>query len=245
MDPSVRIINADVSRIACGVRRSLLSFAGVCALVIPLTAHDIITTKLTYTRDISRLFALRCVACHGETSSIPLTSYQEVRPWAVDIKEQVLARSMPPWGAVKGFGDLSPDNGLTQEEILIIAAWVVGGAPRGDAALLPGDQPAPLPTPRESLNDALLVLTRTVLKKPLGMAGIRPQPDERVDSTRITARLPDGRVEPLLWLYRYDPSWDRVFQFRKRIILPRGTTVEASRPLRYYLETLKALSREP
>ena len=245
MDPSVRIINADVSRIACGVRRSLLSFAGVCALVIPLTAHDIITTKLTYTRDISRLFARRCVACHGETSSIPLTSYQEVRPWAVDIKEQVLARSMPPWGAVKGFGDLSPDNGLTQEEILIIAAWVVGGAPRGDAALLPGDQPAPLPTPRESLNDALLVLTRTVLKKPLGMAGIRPEPDELVDSTRITARLPDGRVEPLLWLYRYDPSFDRVFQFRKRIILPRGTTVEASRPLRYYLETLKALSREP
>ena len=245
MSPSVRIVTADVLRIACGIRRSLLLLAGLCALVMPLTAHDIITTKLTYTRDISRIFARHCVACHGERSSIPLTSYREARPWAVDIKEQVLARSMPPWGAVKGFGDLSPDNGLTQEEILIIAAWVVGGAPQGDAALLPRDQQATLPAPREKLTDALLVSTRTVLKKPLRMAGIRPQPEKLVDSARITARLPDGRVEPLLWLYRYDPSWDRVFLFRKRVILPRGTTVEASRPLRYYLETLKAPSPEP
>jgi hypothetical protein len=244
MRPSVKLVIADVLKIACGIRRLLLSLAGVCALLIPLTAHDIITTQLTYTRDISRICARRCVACHGERSSIPLTSYQQVRPWAVDIKEQGLARSMPPWGAVKGFGDLSPDSGLTQEEILILAAWVVGGAPQGDAALLPLNQPALLSAPQEKLSDALLVLTRTVLKKPLRMAGIRPQPEEWVESARITARLPDGRVEPLLWLYCYDPGWDRVFRFRKRIILPRGTTVEASRPLRYYLEILKAPSPE-
>ena len=232
-------------RIAYGIRRSLLPLVGLCALAVPLAAHDVITTKLTYTRDISRILARRCGACHGERSSIPLTSYPQVRPWAVDIKEQVLARSMPPWGAVKGFGDLSPDNGLTQEEILIIAAWVVGGAPPGDAALLPRDQQGPLPAPREKLTDALLVSTRTVLKKPLRMAGIRPQPEKLVASARVTARLPDGRVEPLLWLYRYNPSWNRVFRFRKRVYLPRGTTVEASRPLRYYLETLKAPSPEP
>jgi hypothetical protein len=212
---------------------------------MPLAAHDVVTTKLTYTRDISRIFARRCVTCHGERSSIPLTSYPQVRPWAVDIKEEVLARSMPPWGAVKGFGDLSPDNGLTQEEIFIIAAWVVGGAPQGDAALLPRDQPAPLPAPREKLTDALLVSTRTVLTKPLRMAGIRPQPEKLVASARITARLPDGRIEPLLWLYRYDPRWNRVFRFRNRVYLPRGTTVEASGPLRYYLETLKGPSPEP
>jgi hypothetical protein len=152
---------------------------------------------------------------------------------------------MPPWGAVKGFGDLSPDNGLTQEEILIIAAWVVGGAPQGNQAPLPRDEQAPLLAPREKLTDALLVSTRSVLKKPLRMAGIRPQPESLVASARITARLPGGRIEPLLWLYRYDPSWNRVFRFRKRVYLPRGTTVEASGPLRYYLETLKAPSPEP
>jgi hypothetical protein len=233
----VEIVAAGVLRITYGIRRSLLPLAGLCALTLPLSSHDIITTKLTYTRDISRIFARRCIACHGERSSIPLTSYQAVRPWAVGIKEQVLARSMPPWGAVKGFGDLSPDDGLTQEEILIIAAWVVGGAPQGDAAFLPRAENAPLPATPEQMTDALLVSTRTVLKKTLRTAGIKPQPERLVDSAKITARLPDGRVEPLLWLYRYDPSWDRVFRFRKQVILPRGTTVEASCPLRYYLET--------
>ena len=198
--------------VGSGICRSVLALAGLCVLAVPLAAHDVITTKLTYTRDISRIFVCRCVACHGERSSIPLTSYLRFGPGLLIIKEQVLARSMPPWGAVKGFGDLSPDDGLTQEEILIIAAWVVGGAPQGDAAFfLPRDQPAPLPAPREKLTDALLVSTRTVLKKPLRMADIRPQPERFVASARITARLPDGRIEPLLWLYRYDPSWDRVF----------------------------------
>ncbi len=226
-------------------RRSLLSIAALFIFaVMPLAAHDIITTKLTYAREVSRIFARRCVSCHGANSSVPLTSYQEVRPWAVDIKEQVLARSMPPWGAVKGFGDLSPDQGLTQEEIFIIAAWVVGGAPRGDAALLARDQQLAQPAshPPLRLSDALLVSTRTVLPKALTVAGIRPRCETLLDSSRITAHLPDGRIEPLVWLYRYNPRWDQVFQFRRALRLPRGTIIEASSPVRYYLETITAPS---
>src|SRR3954466_14729205 len=105
-------------------------------LVYSSGAHDLITTKLTYSRNISRILAERCLACHGSQASIPLASYQQVRPWAVDIKEQVLRRRMPPWGAVKGFGNLAPDNGLTEEEVLILAAWVIGGAPEGNPATL-------------------------------------------------------------------------------------------------------------
>lgn len=210
----------------------------VLLLTIPVIAHDIITTKLTYTRDISRIFARRCISCHGVGSSIPLTSYQEVRPWAVDIKEQVLARTMPPWGAVKGFGDIAPDKGLTQEEILIISAWVVGGAPQGDPAFLPKRKPDPAPAaPRVRLTDSLAVFTRTELRHPLELAGIRPQPGKLVHSNRIIARLPDGSIEPLLWLYDYDPKWKRVFCFRNPVRLPAGTLIEASTPLRYSLET--------
>jgi len=230
---------------ATGRRRQLLSIAALFILLaMPSAAHDIITTKLTYAREISRIFSRRCVSCHGANSSVPLTSYQEVRPWAVGIKEQVLARSMPPWGAEKGFGDLSPDQGLTQEEIFIIAAWVVGGAPQGDAALLVRDQQT-AQTPshgRLRLSDALLVSTRTVLPKPLTVAGIRPRCETELDSSRITAHLPDGRIEPLVWLYRYNPRWDQVFQFRRALRLPRGTIIEASSPVRYYLETITAPS---
>ena len=53
------------------------------------------------------------------------------------IKEEVLERRMPPWGAVKGFGQFQDDQGLTQEQIGLIADWVEGGAPEGDPALPP------------------------------------------------------------------------------------------------------------
>jgi mono/diheme cytochrome c family protein len=218
----------------------------IAGLVGPLVstapAHDIITTKLTYTRDISRIFNRRCVSCHAAGSSIPLASYEEVRPWAVDIKEQVISRTMPPWGAVKGFGDLAPDMGLSQEEVLIIAAWVVGGAPQGEPALLPKESTSPPPPKADALTDALAVFTSTTLGKPLKLAGIKPGPDSPVNSARITARLPDGRIQPLVWLYHYDPKWARTFRFREPISLPAGTTIEANAPLRYTLEIQSALT---
>ena len=222
--------------------KEVRKFAFTCLLVPMLTAgtlaaHDIITTNLTYSRDISRIFARRCVSCHGSGSSVPLTSYEETRPWAVDIKEQVLSRSMPPWGAVKGFGNLLTDRALTQEEIMIITAWVVGGAPQGDPAMLPKQQPEAQSASMAPLRDAVTITTRAALREPLTVLGLRPLPDKPVASARIVAQLPDGRIQPLVWLYRFDPKWKRVFRFREPVRLPPGTVVESSESLRFALET--------
>ena len=211
-----------------------------CALAFQLFAHDIITTNLTFSRDISRIFARRCLACHNTGSSIPLTSYEETRPWAVSIKEQVLSRAMPPWGAVKGFGNLSPDRSLSQEEILIIAAWVIGGAPQGDPKLLP--KPAEQATALSSaplMKDAVVIQTRAELSQRLHAAGIRPISDTVVPSARLTARLPDGKIEPLVWLYRFDPKLDSAFAFTRPLDLPIGTVIESSSPLRFALQLSK------
>jgi hypothetical protein len=218
--------------IRLGVWVSTLS----ACLVGPLSAHDIITTKLTYTRDVSRILVRHCSSCHNEGTAIPLTSYEEVRPWAVGIKEQVLSRAMPPWGAVKGFGDLKPDESLTQEDLIIIAAWVIGGAPKGDLALLPKNSAPARHTETRALGDAVEGTTRLVLSAPLRAVGIRPDPDSRVESARITANLPDGRVQPLVWLYRFDPKWKRIFLFRQPLDLPPGTVIESSAPVRFALE---------
>jgi hypothetical protein len=211
-------------------------FPSLC-LVPVCFPHDIITTNLTYTRDISRIFEKRCVACHGSGASIPLTSYAEVRPWAVDIKEQVLSRQMPPWGAVKGFGDLIHDNGLSQEELLIIAGWVVGGAPEGNPALLTPASKTAVPPPLPSLRDATLVTGSTQLPNALTVAGIRPVPKEVVPSARITATLPDGDVVPLLWLFQFDPRFAHAFCFRTPVELPRGTVITSDVPVPFYLQT--------
>lgn len=225
---------------------SVKSLALVLAILfaISASAHDIITTKLTYTRDISRIFDRRCISCHGENTSVPLTSYEKVRPWAVDIKEQVLSRAMPPWGAVKGFGDLAPDHGLTQEEIMIIAAWVIGGAPEGNPAMLPKG-PREIGPDVPKLIDARVVTGHITLAQPLALFGIRPLSEAPVPSARIVARLPEGRTEPLLWLYRYDRKQQRVFTFRAPIRLPAGSVIESDAPLKYALETSAASATAP
>jgi len=212
-------------------------------LTASAVAHDIISTDLTFTRDISRILARHCAACHGEASSIPLVTYDQVRPWAVGIKEQVLARRMPPWGAVKGFGDLAPDYGLSQEDIMILAAWVIGGAPQGNQRLLPKMPGQARTVTQPSLRDALIVQTRDVLKNSICVAGVNPLADTAVDSARLTAKLPDGRIEPLVWLYHFDPKYRHSFTFRRPLNLPQGTVVESSAPLRFALVTVAKSSR--
>lgn len=219
-------------------KRSLSVAIGWVALALPLRGHDVITTNLTFSRDVSRIFASHCLSCHGSASSIPLTSYQEARPWAVSIKEQVVSRAMPPWGAVKGFGDLSPDNSLAEEEIMIIAAWVVGGAPEGNPATLPKPSSVARPSANSLLlSDALVVQTRAKLAKAIEAAGIKPLDIQTISSAKVTARLPGGDVLPLLWLYEFDGTSKRTFTFRSPVNLPPGTVVESSSPLRFALET--------
>jgi len=202
-----------------------------------LAAHDIITTNLTFTRDISRIIDRHCAACHGPSAEIPLTAYEEARPWAVAIKEQVLSRAMPPWGAVKGFGNLQPDHALTQEEIMIVAAWVIGGAPQGDPEWLPKQAHGKSASPPPTIRGALTGGNQTTLTEAIQVAGIRPLSGSLIESARITARLPNGAFEPLVWLYHYDPKWRQDFLFREPVNLPKGTVLETTAPVRFVLET--------
>src|SRR4030081_3786137 len=117
------------------LRKLLAGFIVWAALT---TAHDVITTPITFSREISRLVYNRCASCHHDGgSAFSLTTYAEARPWAKAIKEEVLERRMPPWGAIKGFGEFKNDASLSQEEITLIAEWVEGGAPEGDPSFLP------------------------------------------------------------------------------------------------------------
>src|SRR5215813_1314814 len=85
--------------------RSLKLLFGLLIISLPaiLPAHDIITTPVTWNREISRIFYSRCVACHRDGgSAFSLMEYRETFPWRTAIKEEILERRMPPWGAVKG-----------------------------------------------------------------------------------------------------------------------------------------------
>src|SRR5580704_15603555 len=81
------------------IRRCFLVFAfGFAAY-----GHDVITTKVTFNREIIRLFNTHCISCHREGgTAFSLAAYKDARPWAKAIGEEVLQRRMPPWGGVKG-----------------------------------------------------------------------------------------------------------------------------------------------
>jgi hypothetical protein len=202
---------------------SLLVGAGIV-----LCAHDVFSTKITWSREISRLVDKRCISCHREGgSSFALTSFEYARPWAKAIKEEVLERRMPPFAAVKGFGDIRDNQALTQDEIHLISDWVEGGSPEGDPALLaknphvPSSARPPMISGVEFIVDGSATLDHAIT-----IAGIRPRSLTQGSSVKAIATLPDGLIEPLIWLYDYKPQFDRAYYFRKPLKLPAGTKIE-------------------
>ena len=192
-------------------------------------AHDVITTKITWAREISRFVYKHCASCHRDGgSSFALTSYPSARPWAKAIKDEVLERRMPPWGAVKGFGEFRDDGGLTQEDLELISDWVEGGAPEGDPALAP-KPPEFLTNPGQAFRGKELIVDGGVsLKTGITVQGIRPQSLIEGASLQVVAQLPDGRIVPLLWLYQYKPEFAHPFYFRDPMHFPAGARIVAT-----------------
>ncbi|MBI2690276.1 MAG: cytochrome c [Acidobacteria bacterium] len=185
--------------------------------------HDTPTTKLTWTREISRLVTQRCVGCHqpGGKAPFSLRTYAEARPWAVAIKEEVLQRKMPPWPAAKGFGEFSNDISLPQEEINRLAEWAEGGAPEGEAQYLRPVFAVPLwkaaarPAGRVMRLEGSLAEGLTVLAVKGGSR-----------AGKIWAELADGSVVPLAWLTGTGkPQW---MIYRSPVTLPAGTVIRGA-----------------
>jgi hypothetical protein len=193
-------------------------------------AHDVITTKITFTREISRIINKRCASCHREGGKAPMSllTYEEARPWAKAIKEEVHERRMPPWGAMKGFGNFKHDNALTQEEISVIAAWVEGGAPEGDVNLLPASKPVfpPADPGRPPGSSEIVVAKSTKLAAPAKIVAVRPAGLKDGVSFQVVAERPDGTIEPLIWIYKYKKEHARTYYYEAPVALPAGTRFE-------------------
>ncbi len=157
-----------------------------------------------------------------------LTSYDQVRPWAAAIKEEVLERRMPPWGAVKGFGEFRGDPSLSITELNWIVNWVEGGAPDGDEIYLP-----PLPPRVEPASQAgrlkPLRLPAT-LGATVHAASIRPTDLPTGASMEVIAHRPDGASEHLIWIRNYKSAWNQTYYFREALLLPKGTRIEVHGP---------------
>jgi hypothetical protein len=100
---------------------------------------------VTFTRDIAPILQRSCQQCHrpAGVAPMPLTTYEEVRPWARAIKTRTglgpRAGVMPPWFVERDLGiqRFKHDPSLSEGEIAKIAKWADSGAPRGNPADMP------------------------------------------------------------------------------------------------------------
>ena len=208
------------------VRLRLSVFVLACTCALPALAHDVITTKITWNREIIRILNAHCLSCHRPGgSAFSLATYNEGRPWAKAIQEEVLERRMPPWGAVKGFGEFKNDQALTPEQLEIIGAWVDGGAPEGEDKDLPPPPKFPSPAPDAETTGGLTVNGDFQLSHDFTLEGLLPRKAPENASFQILAEIPDGRVVPLLWMFPFKPAYAHPFFLKTPLALPKGTVI--------------------
>src|SRR2546426_6992716 len=209
-----------------GMNRSILLaifFLGTC---VDASAHNV-GNAITWNREISRVIYQRCASCHHEGgTAFSLMKYQEVQPRAVEIKEAVLSRRMPPWGAIKGFGDFRNDQGLSQAELELITDWVDSDTPKGNNPNTLPKEPKldKLPTVKVPKN-GIAISGDLTLDRGLTLDGLFPERVPAGAAIRVVASLPDGATQPLLWLYEYTDSYQHPFLFRNSVNLPAGTVI--------------------
>ena len=142
---------------------------------------------------------------------------------------------MPPFAAIKGFGEVRDDAALTQEELHLIADWVEGGSPEGD-------DPTLLPKPPEFKSakgpkaggaagadkgaSQLIADGTLTVKDPITLVGARAGTMADGASIQAVVQKPDGSIEPLIWIYDYKPKFDRAYYFEKPLTLPAGSKID-------------------
>ena len=179
--------------------------ASIPILALVAAASAASDAPVTFTRDIAPILQQKCEACHREGSMAPMSliSYEETRPWAMSIKDEVAARRMPPWHIDKNVGirEFENDRSLTDEQIATIVRWVDEGAPKGD----PNDMPPPLEWPDEQV---------WTFAEKFG------EPDLILRSPlyKVPAQAQDAWYKPVVETGLTEPRWVRAIEIRPHTI---------------------------
>ena len=102
----------------------------------PAFSHETLTTTVLFDREIVQILNRRCVMCHFDKGpSFPLETYEQTWLRGRQIRASVIARHMPPWNAVSGYGQFANDNSLTLRETQFVVSWVEGLGPRNGGTI--------------------------------------------------------------------------------------------------------------
>jgi hypothetical protein len=118
------------------VKRLAALIAMGAAATWVLWSHETLTTTVLFDREIVRILDKHCVMCHVENGpSFPLETYEQTWLQKRKIHASTIARHMPPWDAVPGYGQFVNENNLTLRETQFIVSWVEGLGPRNSGVV--------------------------------------------------------------------------------------------------------------
>lgn len=118
---------------------ALAALAAVPLVTTILTAAPPAAAVPTFTKDVAPILYKNCTTCHrpGEIAPMSLLTYEDARPYAKAIRDEIGEGHMPPWHADAPPGTFENERRLSDEDKKTILDWIAGGAPRGN----PKDQP--------------------------------------------------------------------------------------------------------
>jgi hypothetical protein len=93
----------------------------------------------TFTKDVAPILYKNCTSCHrpGEIAPMSLLTYEDARPYAKSIRDEISDGNMPPWQANAPHGTFLNERKLTDAEKETLIKWATNGAPKGDPKDLP------------------------------------------------------------------------------------------------------------
>jgi mono/diheme cytochrome c family protein len=167
----------------------------------------------TFYRDVLPILQEHCQSCHhpDAVAPMPFMTYDQTRPWAYAIREDVLSKKMPPWFADPQYGHFSNDPSLTPEQIATLSCWADAKAPAGhrhDAppphhwaegwSIPPPDRvvqmpkPVALPARGDVEYTYEIVPTNFTQDKWVQVSEVRPSSREHVHHAVVYIRPPDS-----------------------------------------------------
>ncbi len=181
--------------------------------VVPLVAAPAADGSPTFYHDVLPILQQHCQSCHrsGEIAPMPFVTYDETKPFALAIADDVRERKMPPWFADPGVGHFSNDPSLSTEEINTVAAWAAANGPAGNASDAPPPRnwitgwnipepdlivrmpkPVAIPAQGDVQYTYEIVPTGFTEGKWVQMSEIRPSSRENVHHAVVYIRPPDS-----------------------------------------------------
>ena len=169
----------------------------------------------TFSKDVAPIMFAKCAECHrpGSIAPMSLMTYDDARPWARAVKQKVVAREMPPWGADPHVGTFANDPSLSDAQVATITAWADAGAPEGNRADLPTPPTfvegwamgkpdlifqfvEPFSVPADGTVPYTYVTIPTNLKEDIWITGLEYRPTDRRVLHHIISDVVEGNGKP-------------------------------------------------